>query len=114
MAIAPNAALAVVEDTKLTGYVMNPAHKDGWPKGQFLIAHGFEASDLLAVRNALLDHIRSNDVTEEELTAFGVKYRIDGRLKAPNGIVWVRTVWQIDAGQTAPRFVTMVPLPRRT
>ncbi len=114
MAIAPNAALAIVEDAKLTGYVMNPAHKDGWPKGQFLIAHGFAATDLSAVRNALLDHIRSNDVTEEESTTFGVKYRIDGPLRAPDAIVWVRTVWQIDTGQTAPRFVTMVPLPRRT
>ena len=113
MATMPNADLAVVEDGKLLGYILDPTHKDGWPKGQFLVAHGFDPFDPEAVRRALLDHALRNELGEVEQTTFGVKYRVDGPLRAPSGEVQVRTVWQIDTGQTAPRFVTMVPLPRR-
>lgn len=110
----PNADLAVVDEDKLARYILNPLHKDGWAKEQFLVAHGFDPADAEAVRLALLDHGRSNKLSETELTVFGVKYRVEGPLQAPHGVVQVRTVWQVDTGQTAPRFVTMVPLPRRT
>lgn len=112
MTRAPQADIAVVSDEKLTGYIFNSRHKDGWPKGQFLITHGFDPADLAVVRIALLEHLASNDVAEEELTSFGVKYRVDGPLNTPSTQVWVRTVWQVDTGQTTPRFVTMVPIPR--
>lgn len=95
-------------------YILNPRHKEGWAKGQFLIAHGFDAADVDAVRLAFLTHARSNELSEMESTAFGEKYRVDGPLNAPAGPIQVRTVWQVDTGQTAPRFVTMVPLPRRS
>ncbi|OYX48258.1 MAG: hypothetical protein B7Y90_11480 [Alphaproteobacteria bacterium 32-64-14] len=113
MATMPNADFAVVEDGKLLAYILDPSHKDGWPKGLFLAAQGFNVLDVESVRDALLVHGRTNQVSETVQTAFGVKYRVDGPMRAPAGDVQVRTVWQIDTGQTAPRFVTMVPLPRR-
>jgi hypothetical protein len=115
MAGLPNADQAIVQDEKLMGYILDPSHKDGWPKGLFLITHGFDAANVEAVREALLEHGRTRDVAETETTPFGTKYRVDGPMAAPDGAdLQIRTVWQIDTGQTAPRFVTMKPLPRRT
>lgn len=105
--------MAYVEDDKLAGYLLNPSHREGWPKGRFLIGHGFSAADIGAVRQALLGLANNHDVAEAETTLFGIKYRIDGLILAPNGsTLRVGTVWQVDAGQQAPRFVTMIPLPR--
>jgi len=110
----PNAELAIVDDGKLSGYILNPDHKEGWPKGRFLISHGFDRADLAGLREALLRHGRDNDVADSEVTAFGVKHRVDGPLRTPTGrVVWVRTVWQVDAGQTGPRFVTLKPIGAR-
>lgn len=107
----PNADLAYVEDVKLSSYIMNPTHKEGWPKGRFLISHGFGHDDLETVRAALLRHGRENEVGASEHTAYGVKHRVDGPLPTPSGrVVFVRTVWQIDVGQKAPRFVTLKPI----
>ncbi|MEQ1865086.1 MAG: DUF6883 domain-containing protein [Micropepsaceae bacterium] len=107
----PNADLAYVEDAKLSSYILNPGHKEGWPKGRFLVSHGFAQDDLEVLRAALLRHGRENEVTESEQSAFGVKYRVDGPLSTPVGnVIFVRTVWQIDVGQMAPRFVTFTPI----
>ena len=39
------------------------------------------------------------------------RYEIDGELNAPDGRQpRIRTVWQIDEGQIAPRLITAYPL----
>lgn len=107
----PNCDLAYVENAKLSSYIMNPNHKEGWPKGRFLISHGFGLDDLETLRVALVCHGRENAVAATEQTAFGVKYGVDGLMTTPSGhVVFVRTVWQIDGVQTAPRFVTLKPI----
>jgi hypothetical protein len=111
MAHLPNADLAYVEDAKLSSYILNPSHKEGWPKGRFLVSHGFAPDALDVLRAALLRHGRENEVAESDQTAFGVKYRVDGPLPTPGGsVIQVRTVWQIDVGQKTPRFVTFKPI----
>ena len=107
--------MAVVDGAKLTGYLLDPTHKVGWHKGRFLAANGFDTADIDGVRAALLAHCQKNDVAESETTPYGTKYRIDGPLEGGLGLnPLVRTVWQIDAGQAAPRFVTMRPLRTKT
>jgi len=42
---------------------------------------------------------------------FGPRYEVEGELAAPDGRrPQVRTVWQQDAGQVAPRLITAYPL----
>jgi hypothetical protein len=107
----PNSEQAYVEDAKLSLYVLNPSHKEGWPKGRFLMLQGFDPDDFTALRIAILKHGRENEVVEMQSTPFGVKYNVDGAMTSPNGrAVHIRTVWQIDIGQNAPRFVTLKPL----
>ena len=43
-------------------------------------------------------------------TFYGQKYEILGTLTGPNGnTAWVRTIWIILTGETAPRLVTLIP-----
>ena len=106
----PAADQAFVPPSKLAGYLLDPAHKEGWHKGRFLKSKGFDLADPEAIERALLAHGASHEGAVTR-TPFGVKYEVDGPLVAPDGATAnVRTVWMIDDGSTAPRFVTLRPL----
>lgn len=109
----PNAHLAFVPDEKLGGYLLDPGHEDGGPKSRFLEAVGFDITRQDEVKAALLSHGAAFEATGIA-TPFGMKYHVDGMLISPTGrSVYVRTVWQIDAGTSAPRFVTLRPRVKR-
>jgi hypothetical protein len=60
--------------------------------------------------DALVQVAFLNDVTAKVESTHGVKYIVDGRIETPVGrSPWVRTVWIVDHGQTAPRLVTAYP-----
>lgn len=107
----PNPDLAFVDDDKLTRYLFNLASREGSSKGRFLTLNGFSESDLASVKSALIKHGVSNRLAEVTVTQYGTKYRVDGPIVSPSGkIAWIRTVWQIDTGHAAPRFVTFKPI----
>jgi hypothetical protein len=107
----PNGDLAYIEDAKLLTYRLSRDHSTGRGKAGFLQAAGFDLEDAAAVRAALLAQARANPVAEALTTKYGLKFRVDGPLVSPTGVaVRVRTVWHVDTGQIAPRFVTMRPL----
>ncbi|MGE0742561.1 MAG: DUF6883 domain-containing protein [Hyphomonadaceae bacterium] len=109
----PHAHLAFVERPKLVSYLLNRGHEEGGPKANFLEAIGFDLTLPEALEAALLAHAAAHDATEIA-TPFGVKYHVDGVLISPAGrSAYVRTVWQIDAGSVAPRFVTLRPRVKR-
>ena len=113
MATLPNAHLAFVEQAKLSSYLLDPSHEDGGPKSKFLESIGFHLDRPSDLEAALLGHAAANEATEIA-TPFGVKYHVDGILFSPTGrSAYVRTVWQIDTGTTAPRFVTLRPRVKR-
>jgi len=44
-------------------------------------------------------------------TEFGPRYQVDGELQTPSGrAARIRSVWQWDKGQLAPRLITAYPL----
>jgi hypothetical protein len=44
------------------------------------------------------------------VVAFAPRYEVDGELTAPDGRrPRIRSVWQVDEGQTAPRLITAYP-----
>ncbi len=107
----PNAHLAIVEKEKITGYLLNPSHRYGASKARFFRQFGFrvEEWDVLAV--AIRGHLQRHEVTKARETGFGPRYEVDGELNAPDGrSPRVRTVWQMDRGQIAPRLITVYPL----
>ena len=107
----PNANLARVEREKITEYLLNATHRYGASKARFFAAFGFrlEAWETLAI--ALREHGQKNEVNRVKETGFGPRYEVEGTLLAPDGRrPRVRTVWQIDEGQRAPRLITAYPL----
>jgi uncharacterized protein DUF6883 len=104
-----------IPKAKVVQYLLSSTHRTGKGKAAFFSAFGFTVSQLDDLMSALQRHARDNAVTLAENTAFGTRYVIEGPLVAPNGReLQVRTVWFIDKGDHAPRFVTAYPLQRRT
>ncbi len=115
MAKLPNIDAAIIEDGKLTGYLLDAGHPKGAAKAKFLVNFGFSVQRPDEVHEAFLEHARQNDVSSVQQTAFGTMYEIDGPLPSPDGRdPVVRVVWMQDIGAIAPRLITMVPRTVRT
>ena len=109
----PNAQWAVVPEQKITGYLLNPAHPAGGSKAHFFLRFGFSAAGWRELATALVRHAQETEVAAREQTRHGVRYVVDGPLKAPSGrVLNIRCAWYIDTGSETPRFVTAHPLPR--
>ena len=107
----PNADQAIVEDAKVTEYLLNHAHRFGASKARFFAAFGFSAASPRGLAEALRRHAAEGRVAGVVETGFGPRYEVDGQLDAPDGRrPRVRTVWQFDAGGVAPRLITAYPL----
>lgn len=107
----PNANIAVVEQTKICGYLLCSSHRYGAGKARFFAQFGFRAEAWEELALALREHGRQNEVSNVRETGFGPRYEVEGELTAPNGRrPRVCTVWQVDEGQTAPRLITAYPL----
>ncbi len=107
----PNAHVAIVEQAKIVGYLLNPGHRYGASKARFFTNFGFRLDDWETLARALREHAQQHDVSTERETGFGPRYEVDGPLSAPDGRApRVRTVWQLDRGAVAPRLITAYPL----
>jgi hypothetical protein len=107
----PNAHLAVVEQEKITEYLLNEAHRYGASKARFFAALGFRLDAWEVLAEALHHHGQQHEVSTVRETGFGPRYGVDGELKTPSGRKpRVRTVWQLDHGDVAPRLITAYPL----
>ena|SRR6516164_8465799 len=106
----PNALLAVVEREKVVDYLLNRAHRYGASKAEFFSKYGFLLEKWEVLAQALLQHGQKHDVINVMETGFGPRYLIEGQLPSPDGRApLVRTVWQLDRGQVAPRLITAYP-----
>lgn len=107
----PNADKLVVEREKIVGYLLNATHRYGASKARFFGEFGFQAENWRQLAQALREHGQRHDITKVKLTAFGARYEVAGTLPAPDGRTpRVRTVWQLDRGELAPRLITAYPL----
>jgi hypothetical protein len=107
----PNAELAVVDQEMICGYLLNASHRYGASKAKFFGEFGFTLDSWEVLADALREHGQQHDVSKEKETGFGPRYEVDGELVAPDGRrPRVRTVWQLDHGETAPRLITAHPL----
>jgi hypothetical protein len=106
----PNCDQAVVDERKITGYLLAVGHPAGRAKAAFFRRHGFRSPAWEELRDMLLEHAASAAVVSIRDTQFGRKYIVEGRLRTPGGrSPIVRSVWFITTGETAPRLVTAYP-----
>jgi hypothetical protein len=103
----PDAHLAVVDEQKITDYLLAGGHPVGRAKAVFFQSFGFRATEWQQLRDALLDHAHSARVISVSETKFGKKYILQGSLSAPDGRrPRLRAIWFVATGETAPRLVT--------
>ena len=106
----PNADSARVERSKLTDYLLSLDHRDGKTKATFFTRFGFSASQIDVLQFALLRHAATQPVIEMKHSEHGVKYVLECSVESPDQRnPCIRSVWIVDAGQTAPRLVTAFP-----
>ena len=97
----------MVEEQKLTGYLLSDAHTEGGPKADGFSRFGFSHERWQELALALREHIASHPVSASAVSQFGVRYVVEGIIKSPDGRnPQIRSVWIIEADGGAPRLVT--------
>ena len=108
----PHAEEAVVPQDKIEQYLLNPGHPIGGSKAAFFQAFGFSRERWHDLADALRQHARAHFVASTVTDAEGTTYLVEGVLETPSGRrPRLRTVWLVETGRLAPRFITAYPLP---
>ena len=106
----PNHAQAYIQSNKLTGYLLSETHPIGKAKAKFFRGLEFDETNVDILEQELLNLAQTQAIHETVETTHGVKYIIIGPIETPSGKpVTILTVWIIDIGKDAPRFITARP-----
>jgi hypothetical protein len=106
----PHGDQATIHPSKLGDYLLSLTHPVGRSKAQFFRSLGFDETNVQLLEQGLLLIAETEEITTVVASPHGQKYTIEGRLQTPTGrVIGVRTVWIIENGQQAPRFVTAYP-----
>src|SRR5688572_25224318 len=101
---------AIISPDKLRDYLLSVGHPDGRGKAEFLGRLGYSQDAFGQLDADLREQVLSHEVQPGRASRYGQKYEILGPLTGPNGkTAWVRTIWIILIGETAPRLVTLIP-----
>ena len=107
----PNASNAKVEREKVIGYLLNAHHPYGGSKAGFFTRFGFTGEQWESFAERLRQQGSSHSVSSVTETVFGPRYTVDGEIVTPDGRnPNIRTVWQMDHGELAPRLITAYPM----
>jgi hypothetical protein len=102
---------AIVEDTKISGYLLNLQHPDGKSKANFFLKAGFSLDRIDEFKAFLLNHAMMHQVAKAEQTKFGTKYMIEGEVEMPDSFRFhLRTVWMVTINSEQPKLITAYPL----
>ena len=108
----PRAEAAVVPQNKVENYLLHLGHPVGGGKAQFFLRFGFRREEWHVLADALRRHARENPIADSISDTDGVTYLVEGPLETPsNRKPRLRSVWLIEAGELAPRFISAYPLP---
>jgi hypothetical protein len=103
----PNRENAIVEDLKVTSYLLNPEHVEGGPKANFFFKFGFDRENIEPFKNALKKHAMVRSIAAEKPNNWGVKYELICQIETPdNRNPCILSVWIINNGKEEPRLVT--------
>ena len=117
MNLLPNHKRAIIEDSKLIHYALNPQNERGRHKARvFESTLGFNLSNWTQLKEAILDALPHHEATSTGETVFGKKFEVVLSITGLNGrTVDVMTVWQFDClddrtFSDVPRLVTVYVL----
>jgi len=108
----PHVEEAVVPQSKVEYYLLNLGHPIGSSKAGFFLRFGFSREQWTFLADALLQHAHANSVAKVVPDADGTTYLVEGPLQTPSGRnPRLRSIWLVETGKVAPRFITAYPLP---
>lgn len=108
----PHSGKAIVPRDKVENYLLDLAHPIGGGKARFFLHFGFRREEWTLLADAFQKHAQENPVADSISDSDGVTYLVEGPLETPSGRKpRVRTVWLVETGELAPRFITAYPLP---
>ena len=110
----PNAERAVVDIRKLRNYCLNPDHDTGKHKARlFATLLGMGSNDAEALRNALLEAVKTHEARLGQRDRRGQRYTIDFIFDWHGKQAKIRSGWIIQPNSNSPRFITAYPLKGR-
>jgi hypothetical protein len=103
----PNRENAIVEDLKVTAYLLNPEHDEGGSKANFFLSFGFDRTSFEPFKIALKNHAVQRNIAAEKPNEYGTKYELICQIETPdNSNPCILSVWIINNGTEEPRLVT--------
>lgn len=106
----PNADRAVLDPTKLHGYLLSRSHPVGRFKAAFFSALGYSAEDWQRLEADFRSQHLAHDAIVSKASQYGQTYEIRATLVGPSGrSAAVVSVWLLSTGEDIPRFVTAYP-----
>jgi hypothetical protein len=106
----PHADQAIVDQAKISEYLLSPDHPQGSKKARYFEGFGFQSSQPDLLSDALKSLASSGEVSRVRQTGFGPCYAVEGNMVTPDGRnPRVRSVWMVDEGGVAPRLITAYP-----
>ena len=103
-------ANAILDDKKITQYLLSTVHPTGASKAKFCMSFAFSPGNWAAPKSALLNHPLNNPVTSQTSNPFGQKFEVSCSLVAPDGRnPCIISVWIIEPPDSNPRFITAYP-----
>ncbi|MGH7060614.1 MAG: DUF6883 domain-containing protein, partial [Stellaceae bacterium] len=110
MSQLPGVANAILDDRKITRYLLDADHPTGAAKAQFFLSFGFSLNNWLELKRALLNHPHSNPVTSQLGNPFGQKFEVSCSLVTPDGRnPCIISVWIVEPPDSNPSFITAYP-----
>jgi uncharacterized protein DUF6883 len=108
--LVPNAEHAVVDIRKLRDYCLTPLHEDGKHKARLFVAEGITATDAEALRDTLLQVVKTHEAQLGRRDAYGQRYTLDFSLTWSGKPTVIRSGWIIEHETDTPRLTTCYPL----
>jgi hypothetical protein len=101
-----------IEQSKLTQYLLNPAHPKGGPKARFFLKVGFSDASPQVLADTLLEHARPERLVGTDMTRWGERLIYEGPAWTPKrGEIRIRSIWQINPDNPLDVvFLTAFPL----
>ena len=109
--LIPNAERAEVSIRKLRDYCLDLMHDEGKQKARlFAAALGMTADDAVALRDILLQVVKTHDAQLGRRDDYGQRYRVDFPLEWHGKRAIIRSAWIIEHGSDTPKLTSCYPL----
>lgn len=102
---------AVIEDKKLTEYLLSAVHPLGKHKARVFASWGYSLANKEEFKKRLLAVVHSRKIVKQEKGSHGINYTVHGRIKVPiGGFRSIKTGWTIEDGKRIAHLAMAVPI----